>query len=170
MRRHSFAVSFISIALATGPLMPFAAYAATKTTTFTVTLTLQNDCNIAATPLSFGTSGVIAANIDQTTTVTVTCTNAATYNVGLDAGAVTGSTIANRLMAGAAGTPVPTVAYQLYRDAARTLIWGNTVGTDTLGGTGNGAAQPLTVYGRVAPQTTPAAGTYTATVTATITF
>ena len=63
--------------------------------------------DIAATPLSFGTSGVIAANIDQTTTVTVTCTNAATYNVGLDAGAVTGSTIANRLMAGAAGTPVP---------------------------------------------------------------
>ncbi|MDR5760210.1 MULTISPECIES: spore coat U domain-containing protein [unclassified Caballeronia] len=169
MRRHSIAVSFISLALATGPLIPFGARAATKTTTFVVSLTLQNDCNITANPLNFGTSGVIAANIDQTTTLAVTCSNGAAYNVGLDAGSVAGSTIPARLLGGT-GTPVPTVAYQLYRDAARTLIWGQTVATDTVAGTGNGAAQTLTVYGRVAPQTTPAAGTYTSTVTATITF
>jgi spore coat protein U-like protein len=58
----------------------------------------------------------------------------------------------------------------LYRDSARSLTWGQTVGTDTAAGTGTGAAQTLTVYGRVAPQNTPAAGTYTSTVTATVTF
>jgi spore coat protein U-like protein len=169
MRRHSIAVSFISLALATGPLIPFGVQAATRTTTFTVSLTLQNDCQITANPLSFGTSGVLAANIDQTTTLSVTCSNGAAYDVGLDAGSVTGSTIPARLLGGT-GTPAPTVAYQLYRDAARTLVWGQTAGTDGLSGTGNGSAQTLTVYGRVAPQTTPAVGTYTSTVTATITF
>ncbi|SAK43788.1 secreted pili protein involved in motility and biofilm formation [Caballeronia pedi] len=169
MRRQSIAVSFVSLALATGPLIPSGVGAATRTTTFTVSLTLQNDCQIAANALNFGNSGVIAANIDQTTTLSVTCSNGAVYNVGLDAGSVTGSTIPNRLLSGT-GTPAPTVGYQLYRDAARTLVWGQTVGTDTQSGTGTGAAQTLTVYGRVAPQNTPAAGTYTSTVTATITF
>ncbi|MDR5800302.1 spore coat U domain-containing protein [Caballeronia sp. LZ001] len=169
MRRRNLAVSVLCIALASGPLVPFGANAATRTTTFTVSLTLQNDCQIAANPLNFGNSGVIAANIDQTTTLSVTCSNGASYNVGLDAGSVSGSTVPNRLLA-STGTPLPTVAYQLYRDAARTLVWGQTVGTDTVSGTGTGAAQTVTVYGRVAPQTTPAAGTYSSVVTATVTF
>ncbi|MEE2979654.1 MAG: spore coat U domain-containing protein [Pseudomonadota bacterium] len=141
--------------------------AATKTTTFTVSLTLQNDCSISANALNFGTQGVLSANVDQTTSLSVTCSTAAPYNVGLDAGTTTGSTIAARLLA---GTGTATVGYQLYRDTARTQIWGNTVGTDTVTGTGTGTAQALTVYGRVPPQNTPAAGTYTSTVTATITF
>ncbi|CAJ0733429.1 Csu type fimbrial protein [Ralstonia mannitolilytica] len=141
--------------------------AATKTTTFTVSLTLQNDCAISANALNFGTQGVLSANVDQTTSLSVTCSAAAPYNVGLDAGTTTGSTIAARLLA---GTGTATVGYQLYRDMARTQIWGNTVGTDTVTGTGTGTAQTLTVYGRVPPQNTPAAGTYTSTVTATITF
>lgn len=145
------------------------AAAATRTTTFTVSLTLQNDCQISASPLNFGNSGVIAANIDQTTAIAVTCTNGAAYNVGLDSGSVGGSTISNRLLA-ATGTPTPTVSYQLYRDSARTLIWGQTVGTDTVSGTGNGAVQAVTVYGRIPPQSTPAAGTYSSVVTATVTF
>jgi spore coat protein U-like protein len=169
MRWRKLSISCLSVALAAAPVIPFSAAAATRQTTFTVTLTLQNDCQIAATNLSFGTSGVIAANIDQSSTLTVTCSNGAPYTVGLDAGSVTGSTVANRLLGGT-GTPVPTVAFQLYRDAARSLAWGQTIGTDTAAGTGTGAAQTLTVYGRVAPQNTPAAGTYTSTVTATVTF
>ncbi|WP_227243438.1 Csu type fimbrial protein [Paraburkholderia caribensis] len=169
MRWRNLIVSCLAVALAAAPVVPFNAHAATRQTTFTVTLTLQTDCQIAATNLNFGTSGVIAANIDQTSTLTVTCSNGAPYTVGLDAGSVTGSTVANRLLGGT-GTPVPTVAYQLYRDSARSLTWGQTAGTDTAAGTGTGAAQTLTVYGRVAPQNTPAAGTYTSTVTATVTF
>ncbi|MBL3940689.1 spore coat U domain-containing protein, partial [Bacteroides thetaiotaomicron] len=65
-----------------------------------VTLTLQPNCTIAANPLAFGTSGVLSAAVNQQTTVSVTCTNTTPYNVGLDAGSVTGSTVASRLMAG----------------------------------------------------------------------
>ncbi|MCE3520182.1 spore coat protein U domain-containing protein, partial [Escherichia coli] len=35
---------------------------------------------------------------------------------------------------------------------------------------GSGAAQPYTVYGRVPVQTTPAPGTYTDTITVTVTY
>lgn len=141
--------------------------AATQTTTFTVTLTLQNNCVISANALNFGTQGVLSANVDQTTSLSVTCSTSAPYNVGLDAGTTTGSTVAARLLAGSGGT---TVDFQLYSDSAHTQVWGNTIGTNTVTGTGTGAAQTLTVYGRVPSQTTPAAGTYTSTVTATITF
>ncbi|PLP99644.1 spore coat protein U [Cupriavidus pauculus] len=141
--------------------------AATKTTTFAVRLTLTADCTISASDLDFGSQGVLAANVDQTSSLAVTCSNSAPYQVGLDGGTAAGSSIANRLMA---GTGAATVQYQIYRDSSRTQIWGNTPGTDTVGGTGSGSAQAITMYGRVPPQATPAAGTYTTTVTATVNF
>lgn len=141
--------------------------AATKTTTFAVRLTLTADCTISASDLDFGSHGVLAANVDQTSALSVTCTANAPYQVGIDAGTTAGSSIANRLMAGTGAT---TVQYQIYRDSARSQVWGNTPGTDTVGGTGNGSAQAITMYGRVPTQPTPAAGTYTATVTATVNF
>lgn len=141
--------------------------AATKTTTFAVRLTLTADCTISAADLDFGSHGVLAANVDQTSSLSVTCSNNAPYQVGLDGGTAAGSSIANRLMA---GTAAATVQYQIYRDSNRTQIWGNTPGTDTVGGTGSGSAQAITMYGRVPAQATPAAGTYTTTVTATVNF
>jgi spore coat protein U-like protein len=41
---------------------------------------------------------------------------------------------------------------------------------NTVSGTGTGLTQPLNVYGRVAPQTTPQPGAYTDTIVATITY
>jgi spore coat protein U-like protein len=60
--------------------------------------------------------------------------------------------------------------YELFRDSARTLNWGNTIGTDTVAGTGNGLAQTLTVYGRILGSQLVAPGAYTDTVTATLTY
>ena len=58
----------------------------------------------------------------------------------------------------------------LYSNSGRTVVWGNTVGTNTIAGTGNGSVHNLTVYGSVPAQTTPAAGTYTDTITVTVTY
>jgi spore coat protein U-like protein len=63
-----------------------------------------------------------------------------------------------------------TIDYQMFKDAAYTENWGDTVSTDTVSGTGIGTEQSFTVYGRVPAQTTPATGTYTDTVTVTVTF
>jgi spore coat protein U-like protein len=67
----------------------------------------------------------------------------------------------------AAGTNF--VPYGLFRDAGRTLAWGTTIGTNTLSGVGTGAAVSTPVYGRVTSRNAPA-GTYTDTITATITY
>lgn len=138
----------------------------TRTTTFQVSLVISNDCAISATALSFGTSGTLSANIDQSATLSVTCSNTTPYSVGLDAGSVSGSTVATRLL----GSGAATVQFQLYSDSSRTTVWGNTLGTNTVSGTGTGSSQSLTVYGEVPPQATPAANTYTSTVTASVTF
>ena len=63
-----------------------------------------------------------------------------------------------------------TVNYSLYSDSGRTTVWGNTIGTNTVAATGNGASQSYSVYGRVTAQTTPAPATYSDTVTVTVTY
>ncbi len=47
---------------------------------------------------------------------------------------------------------------------------GNTVGTNTVSGTGSGAAQNFTVFGRVPSQTTPPPATYSDTIVTTVTY
>jgi spore coat protein U-like protein len=138
---------------------------------FLVSLTLQANCSIAANPLNFGTNGVLSTAINQQTTVAVTCTNTTPYNVGLDAGSVTGSSVTARLLAGTStGNTTTTLGFQLYQDTGHTVIWGNTQGTNTVGGTGTGSSQPITVYGQVPAQATPKPDTYQSTVTATVYF
>jgi spore coat protein U-like protein len=67
-----------------------------------------------------------------------------------------------------ASGPTNTLNYQLYSDSARSAIWGNTTGTDTVTGVGTGLAQALTVYGSV-PAAQPApAGDYQDIITVTI--
>ncbi len=147
------------------------AAAATSTATLSVSMVVSSSCSITTpTPsLAFPISGVLNINVHATTTFNVQCSAGLPYNVGLDAG-VGGGSITLRKMKNGGGVGAPTIDYAMYRDSARTQVWGNTVGTDTLSGTGSGAAQTLTVYGRVGPQTTPAPGTYTDSVTVTLTY
>lgn len=144
------------------------ARAATDTDTFQVSITIQGECQIvAANDLDYGAQGVLASNIDATTTLSVQCTDGTPYDIGLDAGTGAGATVATRLMTGPGSA---TIDYTLYSDAGRTTVWGDTISTDTVSGTGDGTQQDYTVYGRVPPQATPAPGTYTDTITVTVTF
>ena len=143
------------------------ASATTTTTTFTVSATIAATCVInSASTLNFGSVGLLSANVDQTSTISVTCTNTTGYNIGLDAGTGTGATVATRKLTNGAVT----INYTLYSDSGHNNVWGNTVSTDTVAGTGNSSAQSYTVYGRIPPQTTPAPNTYSDTITVTVTY
>lgn len=143
------------------------ALAVTVTSTFQSRIEIQAECKIQSTQtLDFGIRGVLDANFDAQANIGVQCTNTTPYNIQLNAGSTAGGTISTRLMINGAAT----VAYQMYRDAGRTLNWGQTNGTDTLAATGTGAVQTHIVYGRVAPQTTPAPAIYTDTVTVTVEY
>jgi spore coat protein U-like protein len=157
------------LALVGGP-----AVATTTSQTFAVQLQIQAQCVINSTAiLNFGTAGVLGGaagnvNTDQTTTLSVQCTNTTPYDIGLDAGTTASATVSQRLLFSSSNNA--TINYNLYTDSARSTVWGNTLGSTTVHVTGNGAAQSYTIYGRVPPQTTPAPGTYTDTVTVTITY
>jgi spore coat protein U-like protein len=143
------------------------AYAATTQSTFGVNVTIQAQCLInSASTMAFGTTGVLSANVNQTSTIVVQCTDTTTYDIGLDAGGGTGATVTTRKLTGSGGT----INYSLYTDTNRTTVWGNTLSSDTVAATGNGAAQSYTVYGRIPAQTTPAPATYSDTITITVTY
>ena len=62
------------------------------------------------------------------------------------------------------------MGYRLFSNSGRTTNWGNTVGTDTVAGTGSGAVQSLTVYGQIPAGQYLRPGNYADTITATITY
>ncbi len=133
---------------------------------FTVSATVIKSCTVTANTLDFGTSsGSLSTNIDSTTTVQATCSKTTPYQIGLDNGQ---NFSATRRMTGGSSEYIN---YEIYRDASRTLRWGNTLSTDTISGIGTGSAQPaVTVYGRVPPQTTPSPGDYTDTITVIVNY
>lgn len=140
--------------------------ASTSNFSFSANANVQTACKInTATDLSFGSApGLLASNVDQTSSITLTCVANTAWQVGLDNGQHANGTI-RRMILGA-----NFVTYELYRDINRTLRWGNTINTDTQVGSGTGSAQTLTVYGRVPPQTAVPGVGYADKVTVTITF
>ncbi|TMJ61234.1 MAG: spore coat U domain-containing protein [Alphaproteobacteria bacterium] len=157
----------ILVLLMTGAALIQPALAGTATTTLGVSLTINAGCNVSSSPVAFPAQTVLTSAVNQTGNISVTCTNTTPYNVGLDKGAGSGASVTNRLMTGPSSA---TVAYGLYTDTGHSTNWGNTVGTDTVAGTGNGSAQSLTVYGQIGAQTTPQPGAYADTVNVTVTF
>ena len=131
---------------------------------FTVTANVTSQCAVSATTLDFGAVGLLLANTDGASSISVQCAAGVAYQVGLDNGQhATGTT---RRMTGPGGL----LNYELYRNSGRTQRWGSTLNSDTVIGVGNGGSQGLTVYGRVPNQTTPSAGTYNDTITITVTY
>ena len=151
------AVGFLALGLASTP-----AVAATANTTFSVTASVAATCSISASTLAFGAYTGVVNN--ATTTLSVYCTNTTPYNVGLDAG-LSGGTVTTRAMKSGANT----LAYWLYSDTNRTVNWGNTTGS-WVGGTGTGSAQTLTVYGQIPAGEPMFIGSYSDTITATVTY
>ncbi|QYD67171.1 spore coat protein U domain-containing protein [Paraburkholderia edwinii] len=147
-------------------LQPANAIAATTTGTFTVSAVVPAACSLSADSMSFGTYSGSA--LSTTSTITATCTASTPYSIALDAGlnaSTAGDTSARRLGFGGSF-----IAYDLFQDAAHANHWGNTTGTDVYSGTGSGSSQAISVYGSLAAGAVPAPGTYSDTITATLTY
>ncbi len=124
------------------------ANAATATANFNAHVKLVAACTMSATALDFGTlPGLILGTETTTSTLTVKCTKGAAYTLALSAGsgAMSGVT-----------TPADKVTY--------------TATLASTSGTGNGAAQSITINGSLAAQATPSAQDYSETRTVTVTY
>lgn len=138
----------------------------TATTTFNATATVPTTCSISTNDLDFGTAGTLTANNDSSTTLSPVCTNGTAYNIGLNGGLSGATDPTQRKMTKAAEF----VLYGLYRDPARSLPFGNIIGTNTATGTGSGLTQSVPVFGRIPPQATPSPGIYNDTIVVTLTY
>lgn len=154
-----------SVAVTGLALLNLPASASTATATLGVASTVQSSCLISGNSLGFG--AYTGSAISVTTTLSATCTNGTTYNIGLNAGTASGATVTNR---GMTGPGAAWVGYALYQDSGHTTNWGQTVGTDTEAGTGNGSAQTITVYGQLAASQYVTPGSYSDTITASVTY
>lgn len=133
---------------------------------FTVIATVDSGCSVSATTLDFGSlMGFLSTNVDATSTVQLTCPSGVPYQIGLTNG-LNGPRATRRM----AGGSSEFVNYELYRDSNRIQRWGNIVNSDTVSGTGNGASQSATVYGRIAPQSTPSPSDYADTITVNVVY
>lgn len=143
-----------------------AAQAATASGSFNVQVVIQETCIVtspSSTTLDFGTQTLLNANVDAQTNISVQCTTGTDYDISLDNGLNT----SRRMRQGATANYIN---YQLYTNSTRTTVWPTTAGTAPYTNLGTGAAQTITVYGRIPAQTTPPAGTYTDTVAITVTY
>jgi spore coat protein U-like protein len=126
-------------------------------------------CTISATSVNFGNYNVFnSSNLDSTGRITYRC-NAAAANITIALSKGASSTFNPRLMSKGAEV----LGYNLFRNAARTNIWGDgTSGTAVYfrANPPNNSNVNLTVYGRVWAGQDVSAGTFSDTVTAVINF
>ena len=154
---------------AVGASAAFAAPAYANTADLDVTATVEDSCTVANSTMNFGTLSVInGTNHDASASVSLTCTIGADYTVSLDNGNNAGAGT-QRFLNYDDGATVHQIPYNLYSDTARSTAW-NSAGFNPAG-TASGTSETLTVYGRI-PSTAAnvIAGSYTDTVTVSITF
>jgi spore coat protein U-like protein len=139
---------------------------ATTSTTLTVTATVSANCSVAAGTLAFGAYNPISsANVDQSGTFQLTCTKGTTATIGLDLGGHASG--ATRRMSN--GTDL--LAYEIYQDSGRTTVWGSSGGALlSVAAAPSNAAQTITAYGRISGSQDVGTGSYSDTVTVTVTF
>ncbi len=139
-----------------------AALAASGTASFDVSVQVLASCSISASNMSFAsiTTGT-TTNTDATSTLTVNCSSGTPFTIALGNGA--NFTTARRMAWGGSY-----ITYALFQDSARSLEW---VGATTKSGTGTGADQSFTIYGRIpSGQNVSNTGSYGDTIIATITY
>jgi len=155
----------LALALLAGPFAAAGpAGAATPVGTGSAPGIVPASCVITVAALPFST--YTGKGDASTASLTVICTATTPYNIALSAGTAPNATVAARWMSNGRNR----LAYSLCSDAGHTLNWGQTIGVDTVGGTGTGHAQVLTVYGQIAAGQYPKPGDYGDTILATVIY
>jgi spore coat protein U-like protein len=125
-------------------------------------------CTISTTGVNFGSYSVYSATpTDSTGSITFRC-GFFDFNISISLSQGQSGTFFSRRMRKGGEQ----LSYNLFRDAARTSVWGNgTGGTTQYTNTWSlGQTITLTIYGRVDPGADVSAGSYSDTVSAIINF
>lgn len=137
---------------------------ADETANLQVTAQVDASCTLTGGTLAFGTYTATAIEpTESDADIGYSCAPGTNIILSLDAGGQAQGE--NRGMAGPGGA---TLAYQLYKDDARSQVWGiGPANGVTISGT-PGTPQTVPVYGAIGPGQQTAAGAYTDTVLITL--
>ena len=129
---------------------------------------LAANCTVTATAVTFGNyDPLAAASRNRNGRITIRCNGTGTFTVAISTGQ-SGSYTPRYMTSGTTGDQLN---YNLYTDAARSLIWGDgSGGTQTVSQPFSNNRVRLTVYGQIPALENIAAGSYTDSITATVTF
>ncbi len=147
------------------------AKAAIVSGTLPVTAEVLAACSVTTTPVNFGTFG--GTQVDADGGISVTCSEGVPFGIKAHGGNAFNPLTQQRQMTSAAGN---TIGYQLFKEAARTNIWGSCRGFCPLQATavesvGTGTLQAFTVFGRAfASASVPPNGMYTDSVLVEVEF
>ena len=147
------------------------AFAASKTGTLNVKLTIETGCSVFSNntdiSLDFGTWTTLSQNIDESASFDVACSGDTGFTVGLDKGLGGGATVNDRKLT--SGTNK--IAYNLYTDASRGTVWDTKdIWPRHRRKSSTGALTKVTIFGRVPKSAAiPVAGIYLDTVKITLT-
>jgi len=134
---------------------------------FTVRATVAASCTVSVSNMDFGMiDAAVVAPVDQTATISVRCTNASFYTVGLDMG---GHSVGTGPSARRMTNGVSALAYGLFHDPAATADWGLETGNIATG-MGTGGHQALTVFGRIFPDQVAVVGRYSDSVVVVVNY
>lgn len=122
--------------------------------------------SISTTPVAFGVYNPVSATpTDSAGGISYFCPGALSPMISIDMGSA-GSFSPRTMTSG-----VDVLGYNLYVDAARTVIWGDgTAGTATVAGTASTKPYTNNIYGRIFPLQSVGAGSYSDTLIVTINF
>lgn len=153
------------------------AVAATATGTFTVSATVSNNCSVSAANVNFGTVSAGAAATSTSNNITVTCNRGATVTSLLLSGANDSGTQKRMTVAGGYlnyNIDRPTSPALNSCPSAGTAEWTNATGPSNTDLTAlfaaSGGPKLIPICASVPALQYPTAGTYTDTVTMTLTF
>ena len=120
-------------------------------------------CDVSSPGVNFGNYDPLSSSAtDGVGNINVSCDAEVSFTITLSSGM---ASYAERHMIAGANV----LAYNLYVDAARVMVWGDgTAGTSTVSATATIADR--TVYGRLPPRQSVPAGSYIDTITVTITY
>lgn len=138
---------------------------------FPVTASVQKNCNIGTRDVDFGTLVQFGnGNVDAQGEVTIECTLGTQYQVALRSVTIGSERFSYLYSVKSGRGGRDKVAYALFQNPGRTLLWAD--GADAKSGQGTGTKQIHPVYGRLlgGPEVHLTAGEYRDTVMVTLLF
>lgn len=126
--------------------IPFTVAAKTVSNSMDARVRVDTSCRMTVEPMRFGNANIFSGAIDTTALIHLRCGPAVAYTVAMDNGQ---NFNGERRMASGTGGFFGYVRYEIYRNAARSQVWGSAAGNTVSGITPANGDVTLTAYGRV---------------------